>query len=203
MRVILVANSKGGAGKTTLATNIAGYYAARGERTVLADWDRQKSAAGWLRRRPASAPLITLWDAGVSKHSIAKLAPEIMVIDSPAGLAGKELADLAQRAQRIVVPVMSSAFDMEATAGFLTALQNCAASNAAMVGMRIDGRFKSAGDLDEFLAGITLPVVATLRNTQTYVQCAREGLTIFDLARSRAEADWEQWAPLTTWLDGG
>jgi chromosome partitioning protein len=201
MRVILVANAKGGVGKTTLSTNIAGYYAASGLRTVLADWDRQKSAAGWLKRRPASAPSITLWDAGVSKAQIAKLDPQIMVIDSPAALHGAELESLAARATKIIVPVMTSAFDMEATAQFLAALEHSASAKSALVGMRVDGRFKSAADLDQFLSHIKLPVVATLRNTQTYVQCAREGLTIFDLPRSRAEQDWEQWAPLTTWLD--
>lgn len=202
MHVILVANSKGGAGKTTLATNIAGYFAASGRRTVLADWDRQKSAAGWLARRPTTAPAIMLWDAGVKREAIAKAAPHVMVIDSPAALQGEELRGLVKRANRIVVPIMTSAFDMEATAQFLGELQALAPTKTAMVGMRIDGRFKSAADLDEFLLDIEIPVVAHLRNTQTYVQCAREGLSIFDLPRSRAEADWEQWAPLTDWLVG-
>jgi chromosome partitioning protein len=202
MRVILVANSKGGAGKTTLATNIAGYYAASGVRTVLADWDRQKSAVGWLRRRPGSAPTIALWDAGISKEKIAKLDPQVMVIDSPAALQGEELKALAKRANRIAVPVMTSAFDMEATAQFLSELQTIAPEKAGLIGMRIDGRFKSAADLDGFLSDIKLPVVTHLRNTQTYVQCAREGLSVFDLPRSRAEPDWEQWAPLTEWLNG-
>jgi chromosome partitioning protein len=157
---------------------------------------------GWLARRPASAPAIALWDAGVAREKIAKLDPQVMVIDSPAALQGEELKTLVKRADRIVVPVMTSAFDMEATAQFLDALQALAPSKVGLVGMRIDGRFKSAADLDEFLSEITLPVVTHLRNTQTYVQCAREGLSVFDLPRSRAEADWEQWAPLTDWLSG-
>jgi chromosome partitioning protein len=202
MRVILVANSKGGAGKTTLATNIAGYYSASGLRTVLADWDRQKSAVGWLKRRPATAPAIALWDAGVAREKIAKMDPQVMVIDSPAALQGDELKSLAQRADRIVVPIMTSAFDMDATALFLRELQTLAPSKVGLVGMRIDGRFKSAADLDAFLADITVPVITHLRNTQTYVQCAREGLSVFDLPRSRAEGDWEQWAALTDWLNG-
>jgi chromosome partitioning protein len=203
MRVILVANSKGGAGKTTLSTNIAGYFAATGARTVLADWDTQKSAANWLARRPAAAPAIALWDANVPREKITQFKPEVMVIDSPAALHGAELIKLAERANRVVVPVMTSAFDIEATARFLKELQNCAAGKSALVGMRIDGRYKSAGDLDEFLAEVTLPVITHLRNTQNYVQCARDGLSIFELPRSKAEYDWEQWAALTSWLVDG
>ncbi len=202
MKVILIANSKGGAGKTTLSTNLAGCYAGQGLRTVLADWDRQKSAAAWLARRPASAPLITLWDAKVSKAAIAKLDPQVMIVDSPAGLHGPELKQLAERAAAILVPVMPSAFDMDATSGFLSELQSIAPEKAAIVGMRVSGHYKSAEELDAYLAGIELPVVTHLRNSQIYVQCARDGLSVFDLPPSRADTDWAQWAPLTEWLDG-
>jgi chromosome partitioning protein len=205
MQTILIANPKGGCGKTTLATNIAGFLAAKRQRVVLADEDSQQSASQWLERRPALFPRIAL----ATREKERKVAKEIganwIVVDSPAGLHGDQLRDEIRRADLLVVPVMPSAFDMIATERFLGAIAQTKAImegtlDVALVATRVDSRTQSALELVDFLAQFDFPLVAQLRATQVYVHCARDGASIFDLPRSRAEQDWEQWRPLTHWL---
>lgn len=200
MNAILVANPKGGSGKTTLATNLAGYLAARGHQVVLADLDRQQSAAGWLKRRPPHLPTI---HGAQGRKGGGK--PEWMVIDSPAGLHGDKLSTAIKLAERIIVPVQPSAFDMMATGDFLRVLREEKAvrkekSQVAMIGMRVDPRTRSAAELSDFLLAAEFPVLTFLRDTQIYVQCANEGYSLFDLPASRAGRDIEQWQPLLEWL---
>lgn len=200
MRSILVANPKGGSGKTTLATNLAGYLAGLGRQVVLADLDRQQSAAGWLKRRPAQLPTI-------HGHQAPKPTPkpDWMVIDSPAGLHGDKLSAAVKLAELVIVPVQPSAFDMLATGDFLRVLREEKAvrkekSLVAMVGMRVDPRTKSAAELGEFLLAAEFPVLTYLRDAQLYVQCANEGASLFDLPPSRAGRDAEQWQALLEWI---
>ncbi len=200
MMSILVANPKGGSGKTTLATQLAGYLASLGRQVVLADLDRQQSAASWLKRRPAQLPTIHSHEA--RKQTIK---PDWMVIDSPAGLHGDKLSAAVKLAERVIVPVQPSAFDMLATGDFLRVLREEKAvrkekSQVAMVGMRVDPRTKSAAELAEFLLAVEFPVLTFLRDTQLYVQCANEGVSLFDLPPSRAARDVEQWQPLLEWI---
>ena len=205
MQTILIANPKGGSGKTTLATNIAGWLAGKRQRVALADIDPQRSASEWLARRPALFPPIAGFDGDVRKRDLKDVAPQWVVVDSPAGLHGDALRDAVRRADIMVVPVSPSVFDMVATEHFLRALAEHKAVKQGdvaigLVGMRVDARTRSAGELDEFLNGFELPVVTHLRDTQVYVYCARDGYSVFDLPRSRGEQDWEQWKPLTRWL---
>ncbi|BCB25333.1 cobyrinic acid a,c-diamide synthase [Sulfurimicrobium lacus] len=199
MRSILVANPKGGSGKTTLATHLAGYLASLGRQVVLADLDRQQSAAGWLKRRPAQLPTIHS-----HQHKQAS-KPDWMVIDSPAGLHGDKLSAAVKLAELVIVPVQPSAFDMMATSDFLRVLREEKAvrkerSQVAMVGMRVDPRTKSAAELAEFLLAVEFPVLTYLRDAQLYVQCAHEGVSLFDLPPSRAARDAEQWQPILEWI---
>jgi chromosome partitioning protein len=118
---------------------------------------------------------------------------------------GEMLRDLVRRADVMLVPVSPSMFDMTATARFFAAVADYKVVKQGtlpigLVGMRVDSRTHSAGELDGFLHGIGLPVVTSLRDTQVYVHCARDGASVFDLPRSRAEQDWEQWRPLTRWI---
>jgi chromosome partitioning protein len=120
-------------------------------------------------------------------------------------LHGDDLRDAVRAADALLVPVSPSAFDTAATERFLQAIGEYKAVKAGgiaigLVGMRVDSRTRSAGELDEFLAAHAYPVVALLRDTQVYVHCARDGASLFDLPRSRAEQDWEQWRPLTRWI---
>lgn len=199
MKTLLIANPKGGAGKTTLATNLAGGLAAAGESVFLWDLDRQKSALTWLALRSSLLPAIHRLDSPKQKTGGAWL-----VLDSPAGLTGQKLGELVERAHKIVVPIVPSLFDLAATRDFLTELaaqKNIRKGKAyiAIIGMRVDARTKAAEKLDEFLDPIALPVLTHLRETQNYVNAAFDGKSIFDLPPHLSERDREQWAPLLKW----
>jgi chromosome partitioning protein len=200
VQTILVANPKGGSGKTTLATNIAGWLAGKRQKVAVADADPQRSASQWLERRPALFPAVETADGDARRKDL-----QWLVVDSPAGLHGEGLRDAVRRADLLLVPVSPSAFDMEATRRFLDAIGDYKAIKqgtlaVGLVGMRVDARTLSAGELDDFLKAGDFPRVTNLRDTQVYVHCARDGLSVFDLPRSRAEHDWEQWRPLTRWI---
>ena len=204
MRTILVANPKGGSGKTTLATNLAGWLAGKRQRVVLRDLDPQGSSTEWLERRPALFPRIARHAKEV-KPGAAESDPEWRVVDTPARLSGDDLRDVVRRADVMLVPLTPSAFDMAAARHFLAAIHEQKAIRKGglplgIVAMRVDPRTRSAGELDAFLADFDFPVVAHLRDTQVYVHCARDGASVFDLPRSRGEQDWAQWKPLTRWI---
>ena len=205
MHTIIVANPKGGTGKTTLAANIAGWLAAKKQRVVLADFDMQRSAADWLARRPALLPKIAGWTPDQDRKDLQEADPQWLVIDLPAGIRGDTLRDAVKRADVILVPVAPSAFDMAATRDFLARLAEYKAVkdggvHIGIVGMRVDSRTRSAIELDEFVRENQFPFVTNLRDTQVYVHAARDGLTVFDMPRSRVEHDWDQWRVLTRWI---
>jgi chromosome partitioning protein len=202
VQTILVANPKGGSGKTTLATNVAGWLAGKRQRVALVDADPQHSSTQWLARRPAGFPAVIGAIDGKARDDVGL---NWRIVDSAAGLHGDELKSAVQSADVMLVPVSPSLFDMDATQRFLAKIaeQKRVQDRAVAVGliaMRVDARTHSAADLDNFLAGCGFPLVAHLRDTQIYVYCARDGLSVFDLPRSRAEQDWEQWRPLTRWI---
>jgi len=204
MPVVVVANPKGGVGKSTLATNIAGYYASQGHAVMLGDVDRQQSSRLWLGLRPAAARSIASWDA--SGDSIVKppKGTTHVVLDTPAGLHGWRFNDLMKMADRIVVPLQPSVFDIFATRAFLDQLaQNKHALKAkiALVGMRVDTRTIAADKLHEFVEQLDMPVLGYLRDTQNYIHLAARGLTLFDVAPGRVARDLEQWETLCRWLD--
>lgn len=201
MKAILVANPKGGAGKTTLATNLAGCLAARGERVMLWDLDRQKSTLHWLSSRPEHLPIIDRLDT--VRH---KTGNGYVVLDSPAGLHGDRLVQVLKKVSHVIVPIVPSSFDLAATRTFLDELLEEKAVRkghafVAIVGMRVDARTRAAEKLDQFLAPIDLPVLTHLRDTQNYVSAAFEGKTIFDMAPSHVAQDVVQWDPILEWLE--
>lgn len=202
MQAILIANPKGGSGKTTLSTNIAGYLAACGHRVMMMDLDRQKSAAQWLSSRPFELPIIDLFESGSGKFAAA----DWLVIDSPAGLHGKNLEHALKLVQKVVVPIAPSLFDIQASRDFLELLSQEKAIRkgkvfVGLVGMRMAPHTRAATTLEQFIDGLDLPVLAYLRETQVYVNAAFEGKTLFDLPPSLAERELEQWAYLLNWLE--
>lgn len=205
MHTIIVANPKGGSGKTTLATNVAGWLAAKRQRVVLADFDAQRSSAHWLARRPELLPKIVGWTPDQDKKVLHDADPQWLVIDLPAGVHGETLRDAVRRAEVILIPVSPSAFDMDATRTFLEKMAEYkavkdGAVHIGLVGMRVDSRTRSAIELEEFLKAHDFPFVTNLRDTQVYVHAARDGLSVFDMPRSRVEQDWDQWRVLTRWI---
>lgn len=203
MPVIVVANPKGGVGKSTLATNIAGLYAWCGHAVMLGDADRQQSSHKWLALRPGSVPPIRTWDVADGPTLRAPKGVTHVVLDTPAGLHGKALDAVVRVADRIVVPLQPSLFDIQATHAFLGKLmehKRAADVRIGLVGMRVKEHTISNEQLHQFLGRLQFPVLGYLRDTQNYVQIAARGLTVWDVAPSRVERDLEQWEPLVQWL---
>lgn len=202
----LVANPKGGVGKSTLSTNLAGYFARCGHSVMLGDIDRQQSSRQWLGLRSPALPPIQSWDVRDGEAAQPPAGTTHCVLDTPAGLHGKQLSQVLKRVDRVVVPLQPSIFDILATREFLEALaEEKAIRNrkafVAIVGMRVDPRTRAAAQLERFLDDLGLPALAYLRDTQIYVQAAAHGMTIFDLSESRGGQDWAQWRPIMDWAD--
>ena len=207
MKSFLIANPKGGAGKSTLSSNLAGYFAQAGHRVMLGDTDRQHSAREWLKIRPAALPPIHGWSIEKDQPLRPPRDTTHVVLDTPAGLHGKALEKVLRQVSRVIVPVQPSLFDILATRDFLEALLQEKAVRkertfVAVVGMRVDPRTRAAGELERFLSSWDLPVLSYIRDSQLYVQLAANGMTLFDLPPSRAERDLELWRPILEWVDG-
>ena len=203
MPVIVVANPKGGVGKSTLSTNIAGCLAASGHAVMLGDVDRQQSARQWLTLRPAQLPLIRSWDVMPADVVRPPKGTTHVVLDTPAALHGKRLDAVMKIADRLLIPLQASLFDIQATHAFvqeLRAHRRGAEVKMGLVGMRVREHTRANEQLHAYLATVPVPVVAWLRDTQNYVQLAAHGLTLWDVAPSRVERDLEQWAALEDWI---
>jgi chromosome partitioning protein len=203
MKTILIANPKGGCGKTTLSINIAGCLANRGKRVSLLDMDRQQSSALWLSIRPKDLSPVQAMKHGMESDSTSNW----LVVDSAAGLSGSNLAySLIKQANKIIVPVVPSMFDLYASRDFLQELleekkvrgSDC---HIGVVGMRMEPRTRAAHALEYFLSTFDLPVLAYLRETQVYVNAAFEGKSLFDLPHYIAQRELEQWTYLQEWLE--
>jgi chromosome partitioning protein len=211
MPVILVANPKGGVGKSTLATNIAGFLAWQGHAVALGDADVQQSGRQWLAQRPPQLPPIRPLD--IDDKQVARVPKGVshVVLDTPAGLHGKRLARLHELADRILVPLQPSLFDMQACHAFVQELQALAAARKspprlALLGMRVRQGTLSQQQLQQFRLGLTdaaggpLAWLGELRDTQHYVQLAARGLSLWDISPGQVEKDLQQWEPLCKWL---
>ena len=206
MESFLIANPKGGVGKSTLATNLAGWFARQGHRVMLGDIDRQQSSREWLKLRSPNLPHIASWQIENDRPARPPKETTHVVLDTPAGLHGKKLANALKQVRRVIIPLQPSIFDILATRQFLDQLfeeKEIRRHEAfvAIVAMRVDVRTRAAAELERFLADTKLPVVAHLRDTQNYVQAAAHGLSLFDLPASRVERDLEQWQPLLAWAE--
>lgn len=204
MRAVLVANPKGGAGKTTLATNLSGYFANQGKKTTLCDLDRQQSSLRWMAFRDPDLPPITGYYGGNQISLSLPREADWVVVDAPAGLQGYKLSDYLKMVDKVVVPLVPSVFDMAATEDFLNAIRGEVRGVRAKVGivaMRVDPRTRAASMLEEFLKHFDIPIVAYVRNTQNYVNVAAAGATIFDPPRARHRRDMEQWSALLQWVE--
>ncbi|HEV7915797.1 MAG TPA: ParA family protein [Albitalea sp.] len=210
MPVIAVINRKGGSGKSTLATHLAAWCATNGIAVMLGDVDRQQSTQSWLRRREARRPTqqapIVGWN--VDPRNVLRPPAGItrVVLDTPGGLRGLDLARVVMFTDVIVMPVCNSAFDRESAAechAELLSLPRVASGRCkvAAVGMRVDARTKGAEVLAQWAERLKLPYIGVLRETQGYVRCVEQGLTLFDLPVSKVQDDLAQWKPIIDWLE--
>ena len=203
MPVIVVANPKGGVGKSTLATNVAGWFARGGAAVMLGDVDRQLSSRQWLALRPPELPPIRGWDVEDDRHLKPPKGTTHVVLDTPAGLHGRRLEAVLRIAERLLVPLQPSLFDIQATHAFLQAVRAHPRADAIRIGLvavRVKEHTHATEHLQEFLATLGASPVASLRDTQNYVHLAARGLTLWDVAASRVERDLQQWQPMLEWL---
>ncbi|HEY2558286.1 MAG TPA: ParA family protein [Caldimonas sp.] len=204
MPVIVVANPKGGVGKTTLSTNLAGYLASRGHAVMLGDVDRQRSSRTWLGLRPAGLPKIATWETSHQEVVRPPKGTTHIVLDTPAGLHGKRLDEVMKLADKVLIPLQPSIFDIHATHAFIgevLAHRRSDKVQTAVVGMRTREGTISTDQLRQFLDGVNVPLLGFLRDTQNYVHLAAHGLTLWDVASTRFQGDREQWEPIITWVN--
>ncbi len=211
MRSILVLNPKGGCGKSTIATNIAGYFASEGKRVSIADCDPQQSSADWLAIRPESAAEIKSAAVKAGKIDVPRRT-EVLIIDTPAALHGKKLANYAKISQTIVMPMMPSPLDIRAAEHFVDELFSLRKLinrkiKVATVANRVREDTIAAAKLENYLdkiklpSGHKLPFITMLRATQNYIKASEKGLSIFEFAPAKTTYDREQWQPLVKWLN--
>ncbi len=211
MRSILVLNPKGGCGKSTIATNIAGYFASQGKRVSLADCDPQQSSRDWISIRPESAGTIKSASVKAGKIDVPRRT-EILIIDTPAALHGQKLANYAKVSQTIVMPMMPSPLDIRAAERFVDELFSLRKLinrkiKVATVANRVREDTIAAAKLENYLdkiklpSGHKLPFITMLRATQNYIKAAERGLSIFEFAPAKTTYDREQWQPLVRWLN--
>ena len=208
MKTILVASSKGGAGKTTLATNLAAYFALEGKRTVLVDADPQRSSTRWAERRAELETAVLPID-GTSKRAWRAWLPddaERVVIDAPAGSMADDLEHFLEHVDAIVVPVLPSALDIEATVGFLNTVAKVkrVRKQKLPVGLvlnRAKPWTNASQQALEMLKTWPYPVVTQLRDTQAYVVLVGLGRSLFDYHSAQVREHQADWVPLLKWLD--
>jgi chromosome partitioning protein len=212
MQRIIVLNPKGGSGKTTIASNLAACYAANGERPALMDLDPQGSSMRWLRKRPDDAPRI---------HGIAAFERSAMVtrswqmrvpadcgtviIDTPAAIDAHSLPDLTRGADAVLVPVMPSEIDIHATAKciadlLLVAKIRRSQRRIGIIANRVRGNTRVSQALTRFLSSLDIPLVTTLRDTQSYVRSAEIGLGVYEMPQWQVQQDLPQWQQVLSWL---
>ena len=206
MHVIVVASSKGGAGKSTLSTNLAAHFALQGRRTALIDADRQKSATHWCEKRAGLESAVLPIDG--SRKGWKKNLPsqtEVVIVDAPAGAMGDDLEEFLEMASAVLVPVLPSTIDLEATVPFLNSL----AANArvkkgklpvALVGNRLKPWTGASQQAITQIKAWPYPVVGELRDTQAYVLMVALGKSLFDYHSEQIRNHQADWAPIFKWL---
>ena len=210
MRTILVLNAKGGSGKTTVATNLAGYYASAGAKVVLADFDPQGSSIDWLRQRPASFAKIGGVDASAGPLRVPR-STEVVIMDAPSRTHGDVLVALLRKAQTAIVPVVPSPVDIRAAQRFFGELRQVRPLvendvKICTVASRVRDGARTSDDLEDFLmeqklpSGRRFPFLTWLRQSTHYLKAAEKGVSIFELPPAASTVDREYWMPLLKWL---
>ena len=214
MKRIVVINTKGGCGKTTVSTNLVSYYASKGINAALFDYDPQGSSMRWLKLRADDKPNIY----GVVAHKNAASSvtmswqlrlpaeTEVLIIDTPPGLKGPDLIEQLKGADVILIPVLPSPLDIFATADFIRdlLLQAKVRLNKTSVGIianRVKKNTVAFQSLERFLNTLNIPVVAKLRDTQNYLRATDVGVGIHELKGQNVYVDGQHWKGIMQWVD--
>ena len=210
---IVVLNPKGGCGKTSIATNLASYYALRGAMPTLLDYDPQAASIHWLekrsrQRRPIHGIAAFKNDPGTYKSWQQRVPQETrhLIVDSPAGLSGSQIHDLVYDASNIIIPVLPSAIDIRCAARFIAELLLVAQIDrqtvrVGIVANRVRKNTNSGKKLKRFLSSLRIPLVAELRDSQQFVRAAERGIGIAELPDYLGRRDLAQFASLLSWLE--
>ena len=213
MQRIVVLNPKGGSGKTTIAINLASYYALRGDRPVLMDYDPQASAARWVKKRQASQAPIHLISAFERDNRVTRAfqlripaSTGRVIVDTPAAIDATEMPDLTANADKILVPVLPSDIDIHACSRciaslLLVAKVRRADNRLAIIANRVRRNTRIYQALTRFLDTLEIPIITTLRDSQNYVRGAELGLGLHEMRHHQVAEDLESWQPLLAWLD--
>jgi chromosome partitioning protein len=212
MKTTLIVNPKGGAGKTTIATNLASYFASSGVPTTLMDYDPQGSSLNWLRLRAQDAAKIHAANAAPGKFGRLRsfemyVPPETreLVIDAPAGVSGVLLHEMLERANRVLVPLVPSSIDLHATGNFIrdllaTARMKGGALRMGVVANKVRRSMPAYPPLLQLLDTLGLRLVARLLDSDVYMKAAENGAGIFELVPGLAVAERKQFLPVVEWL---
>lgn len=211
---ILVLNSKGGCGKTTVATNLASYYASKGYTTALVDHDPQASSMKWLSLRPREkneiygVPAFERPRSGVTMSWHRRVLPgtDRVIMDAPAGVMGLQLQEFVRQVDTILVPVLPSPIDIHAATRFIEELLlvgkvRSFGVHVGVVANRVKKNTLVYQSLERFLTTLKLPFLSSLRDTQTYVRASARGVGVFEMWDQRVKADQVQWQPVIDWLE--
>lgn len=207
MRTIMIMNAKGGCGKTTLATNLACWFADQEGKVALADFDPQGSSLDWLEARNDYDGVPGIQGIDASREAVKPArGTEYLIIDVPAGIHGAEINQMLKQVETLIIPVLPSPIDMRAAKRFLGELLESGRvskkqTRIALVANRVRENSVAFHTLEDFLNEQKIPVLSHLRESTNYLKCAETGLSIFELAPSAVEKDLPQWDPIIDWLD--
>jgi len=205
MQKIMILNPKGGCGKSTISTNLAGYYANYGMQVGLADFDPQKSSSNWLRKRTFDLKAIATVKTN-TKRMITPSSLDIIIIDTPAGIDAELMMSIISDCDTIIIPVLPSPIDIQAASFFIYQLLlkhriTSEDKNICLVANRAKQKSVAYSDLIKFISTIKLPLLTTLRDSSNYLKCAGKGASIFDYTTKSVSKNIEDWFPLINWLN--
>jgi chromosome partitioning protein len=214
MQRIVVLNPKGGSGKTTIAVNLAGYFASRQQRPVIIDYDPQGSSGRWVSKRDPARPKVHLISAHERDPRVTRTFQlrtpadtTHVIVDTPAAVTGQSMIELTRLADKILVPVLPSDIDIHACSRCIRDLLLVAKirrndNRLGVIANRVKVHTLVYQSLLRFLDTLGIPIVATLRDSQNYIRAAETGLGIHEMRDNHVHDDTQAWEPLTGWLAG-